>query len=95
MDKKNIYYFLFFAFLICGCQSNGETITEKNDVEYNDDSIRCPQGKHTDSIVEIIYGMPSEELFRQADSGLVALGGCELPKDPFNYYCKKHGVSFH
>lgn len=87
------YFFLFVLFIV-SCQSRGETSGEDEKVTYDDDSIRCPKGKHTDSIVEIIYGMPSEELFRQADSGLVYLGGCELPEKPLNYFCKRHAISF-
>lgn len=51
----------------------------------------CPHG-HKDSIIPIVYGYPSEELFAKSDSGLVALGGCELSDE--NWYCKIHQTSF-
>ena len=52
----------------------------------------CPDGRHTDQVIPIIYGEPSQELFEQADSGLVYLGGCELADE--QWYCKKHEKAF-
>lgn len=61
--------------------------------ELKDTIPTCPHN-HTDSIIPMVYGMPSEELFAQADSGLVALGGCELPENPGDWWCKKHKLEF-
>ena len=54
----------------------------------------CPIGNHSDRIIPIIYGFPTEEDFRKSDSGLVALGGCELPEKPSNYWYKIHQIDF-
>jgi hypothetical protein len=51
----------------------------------------CPKN-HQDSIVPIIYGYPSEEMFAKSDSGLVVLGGCELMEE--QNFCKIHKISF-
>lgn len=94
MKNYIILFAILFSIFSLSCGNNSEKNSGEKITEYNDDSIRCPKGKHTDSIVEIVYGMPSEELFNQADSGLVVLGGCELPEKPLNHYCKKHSISF-
>ena len=53
----------------------------------------CPK-EHTDSLIPILYGMPTEESFLEADSGKIWLGGCELPEIENNWYCKKHNIQF-
>lgn len=37
--------------------------------------LRCPKCDSA-KVVEILYGMPTQEVFEDADRGLVALGGC-------------------
>ena len=80
-----------------GCAPQVEA--NSNDIESDlvEDLIQdiveptCPKN-HKDSIIPIVYGYPSEELFAKSDSGLVALGGCELADE--NYFCKIHQISF-
>jgi hypothetical protein len=36
----------------------------------------CPQCGERSKVVEVIYGVPSKELFLRAEAGEVALGGC-------------------
>lgn len=78
---------LLLAFL--GCKSyvseNLMTVGKPSETGY------CPEG-HSDKVIPIEYGMPSEELFEKADSGLVYLGGCQLGED--DWYCKKHDITF-
>ena len=52
---------------------------------------RCPGCKDR-GVVPIVYGYPSEELVREAELGLVELGGC-MPedKDP-RWACTKCGA---
>ena len=67
--------------------------SSKDNVPFiGESSPICPKN-HTDSIVPIIYGMPNEELFMQADSGLVWLGGCEITDDDKYWHCKKHNIN--
>lgn len=85
---------LYFFCGSCIDKSQKEVDFNKEKVQIEGGIIRCPKGNHTDSILEIIYGMPSEELFLQADSGLVVLGGCIIEENSPNYFCKIHEVSF-
>ena len=55
---------------------------------------QCPIDGHSDQIIPIIYGMPSEKLWIKADKGKVKLGGCLVSDDNPKWYCKKHGVEF-
>lgn len=83
---------------ICiACVSESKDHVEDPKVELFNEIIngqkdpKCPKN-HTDSIIPIVYGYPSEELFAKSDSGLVALGGCGLSDE--NWYCKIHKISF-
>lgn len=87
--------------LLAACSATSD---EENVV--SDDSIRvqespqltgpaCPEGNHQDSLIPCIWGMPTEESFQRADSGLVWLGGCEIPSDKMpKWHCKKHLIQF-
>lgn len=81
--------------LLGGCseQSDNETRNPLEEYLTQNSQPKCPKN-HTDSIIPIIYGFPTEEDFQKSDSGLVALGGCELLEDAPNWYCKIHDISF-
>ena len=49
-------------------------------------------GGHTDHIVPIIYGMPTEEMMRKAELGLVHLGGCGMADSDPKFYCTIHEI---
>ena len=38
-------------------------------------------------VVPLVFGLPMEPLFRAAELGLVALGGCAVGEDPPGYHC--------
>ncbi len=92
---KNVI--IVFGFIIVGCTSPIEANSNNIEPDLIEDLTQelvepiCPQN-HKDSIIPIIYGYPSEALFARSDSGLVALGGCELADE--NYFCKIHQISF-
>jgi len=67
--------------------------SKSSGVVFDNGKPICPKN-HTDSIIPIEYGMPSEALFAEADSGKVWLGGCEIPEVENNWYCKKHNIQF-
>ena len=71
------------------CTLNGS----KPESLLSNDELTCPKG-HTDSIIPVLYGMPTEESFAEADSGKIWLGGCEIPDVEYNWYCKKHNIQF-
>ena len=48
---------------------------------------RCPKCGLKNS-VKIVYGMPSYELFEEAEVGKVKLGGCVITEDSPEYCCK-------
>ena len=49
-------------------------------------------GGHTDHIVPIVYGMPTEEMMRKAELGLVHLGGCVMSDSDPKFYCTIHEI---
>ncbi len=55
---------------------------------------KCPVDGHFDSIIPIVYGMPSPKLMKQAEKGKVKLGGCVIYNEMPKWYCKKHEVDF-
>ncbi|MDA8226311.1 MAG: hypothetical protein M0T74_01135 [Desulfitobacterium hafniense] len=48
---------------------------------------KCPKCGSTNS-VHIVYGMPSNELYQEAQVGKVKLGGCLLDPSNPEYVCK-------
>lgn len=46
----------------------------------------CPACGSPDA-VPLVFGLPMEPLFRAAELGLVALGGCVVGEDPPTYHC--------
>lgn len=86
-----------FVLLLIGCEAGSDS--DANDQSKLDQlkelvsnkNPKCPLG-HTDSILDIIYGLPTAETFAKADSGLVAIGGCELADE--EHYCTIHDISF-
>ncbi len=86
---KNII-FIAFGTLVLSCTT---IVSNTNEKVFNVNDPTCPKG-HTDSIIPILYGMPTEEAFAEADSGLIWLGGCEIPEVENNWHCKKHIIQF-
>jgi len=92
---KSFYLGIIIVFTMFSCKNNEEKNVKQGDHTEltNKKPGECPKG-HSDSVVQIIYGYPSEEDFALSDSGLAVLGGCELPDNPDNWFCKKHNISF-
>jgi hypothetical protein len=96
MKATNKYLLLGLIFLvfICACSVSAD----ENDSQKNEEKPRaeneCPKGNHSDSIIPIVYGYPTEQDFKDSKSGLIVLGGCELPKNPTKYWCKIHKIDF-
>ncbi|MBK6525023.1 MAG: hypothetical protein IPO32_11300 [Crocinitomicaceae bacterium] len=95
--KRILLFVPIFIVLLQGCNGNSVDSAQNIDILEKDDLdsglVKCPYG-HSDSIIPIIYGYPSEEDFQNSDSGLVALGGCSLPDRPATWFCKIHQISF-
>lgn len=93
---KRILLFALVSILY-GCNGDSNKPPEDSDLilknRLDSGIVKCPYG-HTDSIVPIIYGYPSEEDFQKSDSGLIALGGCMLPENPSSWFCKIHDRVF-
>ena len=53
---------------------------------------KCP--KCSAGLVEIVYGMPSYELFEAAERGEVVIGGCEVIGDGPKYHCKNCNIDY-
>ena len=48
---------------------------------------QCPKCGSKNA-VKIVYGMPSYDLFEEAQAGKVKLGGCVITEDNPDYCCK-------
>jgi len=48
---------------------------------------KCPRCGSKDS-AKIVYGMPSYELFQEAEAGKIKIGGCCITEDAPEFYCK-------
>ncbi len=70
-----------FAFPIC----------EYNEYLY---SSTCPYCNKSDQIIPIVYGYPSEGLFKKAEKGEVKLGGCVISDCDPHRYCKRDEKEF-
>jgi hypothetical protein len=92
--KRIIFTTIIFIFSISSCSVSADENKSEKVMDIPRAENECPKGNHTDSIIPIIYGFPTEENFRKSDSSLVALGGCELPEKPSNYWCKIHQIDF-
>ena len=53
---------------------------------------KCP--KCGTELMEIVYGMPSYELFKAEERGEVVIGVCEVFEDGPEYHCKKCNLDF-
>ena len=51
------------------------------------DKLRC-ENCGSERCVAIIYGMPSHDLFLEAEEGKVKLGGCCVTGSDPAYFCK-------
>jgi hypothetical protein len=49
-------------------------------------------GGHTDHIIPIVYGLPSEEMMKKAELGLIHLGGCVISDSDPKFYCTIHKI---
>ncbi|MDB5200646.1 MAG: hypothetical protein JWQ27_55 [Ferruginibacter sp.] len=49
----------------------------------------CAYG-HSDNIVRIVYGYPTQKNMRKAKKGLIHLGGCVISDCDPRYYCTIH-----
>lgn len=53
----------------------------------------CPKCKSENNI-KIIYGYPTKKTLKEAEKGLVYLGGCEVTENDPNRFCKDCGNEF-
>lgn len=53
---------------------------------------KCPEG-HTNNIIPIVYGFPTEKMMRKAKNGKVKLGGCNTTFCE-KWHCKTHEIDF-
>lgn len=91
--KHFLHTHLLLFILLVSCSDNGQDDQSHQYFQnfLNQEEPVCPEG-HKDSIIPIEYGMPSEEMFAEADSGKIWLGGCEPGE--FEHYCKQHKIQF-
>lgn len=77
-----------------GIHVNINTMEEYRDAGLPLGEQTCPVCRRSDSVVSIIYGMPSYDLFLEAERGLVHLGGCCVSEENPQWYCKRDAVEF-
>ena len=54
---------------------------------------KCPFG-HTNEIIPIVYGLPSEKGIKKTEKGKIELGGCTVTECDPKWYCKIHKIKF-
>ncbi len=54
----------------------------------------CPSCKKTDEIVQILYGMPTQEAFEAGERGVLHIGGCIVEPEQPTHHCIRCDVSF-
>ncbi len=54
--------------------------TKEHDQFDEDGNILCPKC-HSKDVIEIIYGLPNDELVKKSLQGKFALGGCCVDRD--------------
>ncbi len=59
----------------------------------NPENVSCPKCATTNP-VEIVYGMPSDEMQQAAAEGHIALGGCVISGDDPAFICRNCGEQF-
>ena len=53
----------------------------------------CPRD-HSDKIIPIVYGLPTNKTMEKAKNGFVRLGGCIVSDCDPRYYCTIHKIEF-
>ncbi len=54
----------------------------------------CPRCGSADQVVEVVYGLPSQETAERARRGELVLGGCILRPDFPAWYCRACELDF-
>lgn len=54
----------------------------------------CPHCGRADAVIPIVYGYPSDEMFRADASGKIVLGGCIVAPDSPHWRCSNCGTEF-
>ena len=62
--------------------------------KYNHNNMTCPTCNKKDEVIPIIYGYPSDRMFRKADKGKIKLGGCVISGCDPKWYCKRDKTEF-
>jgi len=47
----------------------------------------CPKCKSSDDVIEIMYGLPTPEAFKEAEEGKIMLGGCVIESGAPDWFC--------
>ena len=60
--------------------------TKEHDQFDDKGNILCPKC-HSEGVIKIIYGLPSDELIKESRQGKFALGGCCVDESNPNWEC--------
>jgi hypothetical protein len=74
-----------------------EYCNEKNVITSGSEVIsRCPveSEDHSDQIIPIVYGEPTDETLANVKKGEILHGGCVVDANSPRWHCKKHDVNF-
>jgi hypothetical protein len=50
---------------------------------------KCPHCGKSDSVIRILYGMPTHEAWEDEQAGKLHIGGCCIEPDTPKWYCKR------
>jgi hypothetical protein len=63
-------------------------VSRRAPVAVSSSNTRCPSCGSS-SVLRLIYGLPDEELRREAEDGKVALGGCSVSDNDPAWVCNE------
>ena len=56
--------------------------------------MKCPQCLKSESIIPILYGMPTHKLMKEVHEGKLYIGGCALDDNEPTHYCTACNIKF-
>ena len=60
----------------------------------NQSPMRCPRCLKNDQVIRIVYGYPGPKMMKNAERGIIRLGGCIVSKNNPQWYCKRDKLEF-
>jgi hypothetical protein len=57
-------------------------------------TMKCPVCHTSNHVIKIVYGYPGQKILRDAEKGILKLGGYIIDPNNPQWYCKKDKIEF-